>query len=94
MLLRELITILEASKEPTVNDLDWDTFDEIQSLKPSEVVDTGLAASEGATELQIFYHGGHTIVVPGGESQNSDPYFYKMRVSPADVKKFYLATLE
>ena len=70
---------------PEIFDEDLDT----DGIDPVAVVSTGFTPSEGATELQIFYIKGRTVVVPCGEAFNCGPLVTEGEVPVAEVLDDY-----
>jgi hypothetical protein len=59
------------------------------SRPPDAVVQTGNTDGSYAKTLDIHHINGETLVIQGGEFQNSDNYKLKGIVSPSDVLKGY-----
>ena len=63
--------------------------DALYSGEPTARVVTGFTSSEGATELEIYYFGGRTIVVPCGEAFNCGPLITDGKVPVQEILEDY-----
>jgi hypothetical protein len=74
---------------PMVDGISDDEMDAINDRKPDASVKTGNSSGEAASDLDIYYHKGNTIVSAGGEAYNTEPWKHPGKVSPEDVLKEY-----
>jgi hypothetical protein len=73
--------------EEGVSDSDQEAMDE--QGEPNAVESTGDASGEMASELNIYYVNGNTVVEMVGEAQNAEPITFKGKVDSKDVLTGY-----
>lgn len=101
-LIKELIYLSEMKNKVKLKDL-IDEDEKLQQLfdanklnpnKPNAKVNTGLEAGQYSDVLEIWYYKGRTYVQASGEAYNALPYSCAGKVSAADIKAEYVATVQ
>jgi len=90
--LKELLKLNEAVREPKLYDCDDDDLEFIENSRDAELIDTQI--EDGASTLEVYFDGVWTYVVPTGEAQNAEPWKYKGKQTGPNIKSWYKKALE